>query len=68
MRNDVYDDAAFSGEDSSLSHGTFLDENPDESACAVDFIGVDCYVATGDFPGERHARFQPTSLLKNGSS
>jgi hypothetical protein len=30
--------------------------------------GIDCYVAMGDFPGERHAHVQPTSLLKNGST
>jgi hypothetical protein len=69
MRNDVYDDAAFSGEDSRLARGAFLDENTDENACAVDFFGaagIDCYVAMGNFPGERHTHFQPTSLLKYG--
>jgi hypothetical protein len=69
MREGAYDDPALGGQDSSLLRGGFLDENTDKKACAVDFFGaagIDCYVAMGNFPGERHAHFQPTSLLKYG--
>lgn len=71
MRKGAYDDAAFGGGDSSPLRLAFLDENTSETIRVADFLGaavIVCYVATGDFPGERHAHVQPTSLLKNGST